>query len=142
MTPAQRNALIAAALALAGVGVYVTTTGDSAAGEPVVVVHVLPSRSRPAEDGGVEVFRRVIVTTETPGSPMPTQTIEDRVIAPDCVRRPASVDVSACRRVVPEPDGGFSVIDAPPKYRFAADASVGDGCEPVACSVLAGESDE
>lgn len=57
-----------------------------------------------------------------------------KISAPDCVRRPKGAQVDACLAV----EGG-KPVDRGELNRFPADASVGVGCEPVACSITLGE---
>ena len=60
-----------------------------------------------------------------------------KISAPDCVRRPKGAAVDTCLALV-----GGKGVDRGELNRFPADASVGGGCEPVACSITLGEDPE
>ena len=121
-----RNELIALGVGVAAIAVALTVdipggTKDQA-GERVVEpskVGLLPNNGKGyvvkvvIADGGVELRRAA---------------------APGCMRRPVGAAVDTCMVV----EGGKGV-DRGAMNRFPADASVGAGCEPVACSVVAGE---
>lgn len=55
----------------------------------------------------------------------------------DCARQPA--DGGDCKALRQQMDGGLEPVDLGPLTRFPADASVGAGCELVACSIIAGQ---
>lgn len=57
-----------------------------------------------------------------------------KISAPDCVRRPKGAQVDSCLVL----EGG-KPVDRGELNRFPADAAVGVGCEPVACSITLGE---
>lgn len=55
----------------------------------------------------------------------------------DCARQPAAG--GDCKALRPQVDGTTVAVDLGPLTRFPADASVGAGCELVACSIIAGQ---
>ena len=59
-----------------------------------------------------------------------------------CKRRPRGVDGSQCQRVSLDINGKARTDPAPTLGRFAASDMLGADCEPVACSVMAGEDAE
>lgn len=60
-----------------------------------------------------------------------------QLAACDCARQPAAG--GDCKALRQQMDGTTVAVDLGPLTRFAADASVGTGCELVACSVYAGQ---
>lgn len=122
--------IAAAALAAVVVGALVSLQPDDLGERPVTgrvprlgesKLVLLPDGGKgysyPAylEDGGQEY----LVTDEAP-----------------CVRRAVGMPESSCRRRLE--DGG--AFDFGELNRFPATEAVGEGCEPVACSVVAGEN--
>lgn len=132
----QRTLIAGGALALvAGVGLFYTRSPADLPLPQPGEVKVAPSLSARHADGGVA---GCVAKFSPDGG---RERVWRRLAACDCVRRPAQAEAADCRwRRAGFADAGESVVDVPVGFRFAADASVGTGCQPVACSILAGEN--
>lgn len=65
--------------------------------------------------------------------------VELRRVPPGCVRRPLAARPDTCLRLLPDEKGVPVPTDFGALNRFPASEAVGAGCQPVACSVYAGE---
>lgn len=129
MTPRELGAATLAALALATLGATLLDGEEPPrAGESVVGL----TRLAVQRDGG----RAYVVEVRTADGGRALRVVTE----PGCVRRRSGAPVLACRRREPLPDGGLGVgRDFGDLNRFPASQAVGAGCEPVACSVVAGD---
>lgn len=65
--------------------------------------------------------------------------VELRRVPPGCVRRPTGAKPVECLRLLPDEKGVPTPTDFGELNRFPSLEAVGVGCQPVACSVYAGE---
>lgn len=125
---ASRNVSIAAAVALVGI-IAVVASDDG-------VVAEVPANAKVAwRKDGTRVY--VVPVLMKDGTVVEKETEE----AP-CKRRPKDVDGKLCQRVQLDIQGKPRTDPAPVLGRFPAETMLGDGCEPVACAVMAGEDAE
>lgn len=107
---------------------------------PVASIERGLSMKRVGSDGGAEFYRKTTTFYSDGTAPL----VGEEVMAvPDCVRRRSGSLASSCQQLRPEPGADISTAtahDVPVLMRFAADASVGADCEPVACAVYFGEN--
>lgn len=128
----MRRVLTAAAVAVVSVasGVLVLTAGQIAP-SPVTVINERPGESKAIvlPDGGRGYFWPATLVSDGGGTLVLSE------VAP-CVRRPLGASVESCSRLLS--DAG--IIDPGALNRFPATEAVGWTCQPVACSVVAGEN--
>lgn len=132
MSPRARAALAAVGVVVVGGVSYLVSRDTERQGPPVEVqARILgPTRRVHLDDGGKQYV--VEVETEDGGREW------REAVPPGCVRRPAGAPVASCLRRTE--DGGAR--DFGELNRFPVADAVGTGCQPVACSVVAGEDAE
>lgn len=129
MNSKAKATLATVGIVLVGGVSYLASLDSSEPGPPVEVRARVVGLTRHVEyeDGGGAYV--VEVETEDGGRE------EREAPSPGCVRRPVAAPVEACLRRLP--DGGAHDFGA--LNRFPEADAVGTGCQPVACSVVAGE---
>lgn len=129
MQPSKIVAAAAGATLAIALVVGITVNADD-------VAYEMPAYAKAAwREDGMKVYLVPVVLKD--GTVAEKETTE----AP-CKRRPKSVDGSQCQRVSLDISGKPRIDPAPVLGRFAASDMLGDGCEPVACAVMAGDDAE
>lgn len=149
MSPLRTAAVGVGFLALAGLGLLAADqpAADDAKGEVVDVdvrrigdalktldpqkeVALEPSKLAALPDGGIAYAVEALIADGG---------VELRKVPPGCVRRPTGVKPSECQRTIADLVGRAMVVDPGELNRFPVAEAVGAGCQPVACSVYAGD---
>lgn len=131
---------IAAAITLAAVGAVALKGVDTADVKPITDAlkpldeqrekALEPSKLAVLEDGGLAY---AVDARIADGG------VELRRVSPGCVRRPVGVRPTDCQRATFDLGGKPVVVDPGELNRFPVAEAVGARCQPVACSVYAGE---